>query len=38
MRIVITTALASALAELGIDSPDEIHLEQPARRDHGDFS
>ncbi|CAB5023081.1 unannotated protein [freshwater metagenome] len=38
MRIVITSALASALAELGIDSPDEIHLEQPARRDHGDFS
>ena len=38
MRIVLTTALAQTAAELGIDVEDEIHLEQPARRDHGDFS
>jgi len=38
MRLVLTTALANALAQLGIDSEDEIHLEQPARSDHGDFS
>ncbi len=38
MRTVLTTALRDALTELGIDAPDEIHLEQPARREHGDFS
>jgi arginyl-tRNA synthetase len=38
MRDVLTSALRQALGELGLDAPDEIHLEQPARREHGDFS
>ena len=38
MRDVLTSALEQALGELGLAAPDEIHLEQPARREHGDFS
>ncbi len=38
MRDVLTSALRQALGELGLDAPTEIHLEQPARREHGDFS
>ena len=38
MRDVLTSALRDALGRLGIDAPDEIHLEQPAHREHGDFS
>ena len=38
MRDVLTTALRDALGQLGLTAPDEIHLEQPARREHGDFS
>jgi arginyl-tRNA synthetase len=38
MRDVITSALRDALARLGVDPPDDVHLEQPARREHGDFS
>ena len=38
MRDVLTTSLRQALDALGLTAPDEIHLEQPARREHGDFS
>jgi arginyl-tRNA synthetase len=38
MRDVLTTSLQQALAGLGLTAPDEIHLEQPSRREHGDFS
>ncbi len=38
MRNELTDALRSVLTDLGIDAPTEIHLEQPARREHGDFS
>ncbi|MEI2698357.1 MAG: arginine--tRNA ligase [Microthrixaceae bacterium] len=38
MRAVLTSALRRALADLGLEAPAEIHLEQPAHRDHGDFS
>ena len=38
MRDVLTSALRRALGELGLDAPEEIHLEQPARREHGDWS
>jgi arginyl-tRNA synthetase len=38
MRSALTAALRQVVVDLGIDPPDEIHLEQPARREHGDFS
>ena len=38
MRTALTNALRQAVTDLGIDPPDEVHLEQPARREHGDFS
>lgn len=38
MRDVLSAALRSALDQLGVEAPAEIHLEQPARREHGDFS
>jgi arginyl-tRNA synthetase len=38
MRDVLTSALRQALDALGLTAPEEIHLEQPARREHGDFS
>ncbi|MFN7148169.1 MAG: arginine--tRNA ligase [Microthrixaceae bacterium] len=38
MRDALTSALRQALEGLGLDAPEEIHLEQPARREHGDFS
>ena len=38
MRDVLTSALRRALGELGLEAPEDIHLEQPARREHGDFS
>jgi len=38
MRDVLTSALRDALGQLGLTAPDEIHLEQPGRREHGDFS
>ena len=34
----MTAALASALRGVGVDPPDEIPLERPARREHGDWS
>jgi len=38
MRDVLTTALRDALRSLGVEAPDVIHLERPARREHGEFS
>ena len=38
IRDVLTSALRQALDALGLTAPEEIHLEQPARREHGDFS
>ena len=38
MRAELTSALESALRALGVEAPASIHLEQPARREHGDFS
>src|SRR3546814_1441524 len=38
LRDSLTSALRAALADVGIDAPAEIHLERPARREHGDWS
>jgi arginyl-tRNA synthetase len=38
MRDALTSALRTALERVGVTPPAEIHLEQPARREHGDFS
>jgi arginyl-tRNA synthetase len=38
IRDSLATALRAALTDLGIDAPAEIHLERPARREHGDWS
>jgi len=34
----LADALRAALTRLGVDAPDVIHLERPARREHGDWS
>ncbi|MBV8561272.1 MAG: arginine--tRNA ligase [Acidimicrobiia bacterium] len=34
----LADALRAALARLGVDAPDVIHLEPPARREHGDWA
>ena len=34
----LADALRDALARAGVDPPDVIHLERPARREHGDWS
>jgi arginyl-tRNA synthetase len=38
IRDTLTAALRAALTQVGIDPPAEIHLERPARREHGDWS
>lgn len=38
MRTELVNSIRNALAELGIPNDGEILLEQPARREHGDFS
>lgn len=38
IRDDLAMALATALGALGIDVPETIHLERPARREHGDWS
>jgi arginyl-tRNA synthetase len=38
MRNVLIPALRDALVGLGVDPPVEIQIEQPAHREHGDFS
>jgi arginyl-tRNA synthetase len=34
----LADALRAAVARVGVDAPDVIHLERPARREHGDWS
>ncbi|HEY2301969.1 MAG TPA: arginine--tRNA ligase [Acidimicrobiales bacterium] len=39
VRDLLADAIAAALADLGVEVGDEpVHLERPARRDHGDWS
>ncbi|HTO00352.1 MAG TPA: arginine--tRNA ligase, partial [Microthrixaceae bacterium] len=38
MRTLIINSLRQAVSDLGITPPDEIQLEQPTRREHGEFS
>jgi arginyl-tRNA synthetase len=38
IRDTLAAALRATLADAGIDAPDDIHLERPARREHGDWS
>jgi arginyl-tRNA synthetase len=38
MRNVLIPALRDALVGLGVEPPAEIQIEQPAHREHGDFS
>ncbi|MDP1819486.1 MAG: arginine--tRNA ligase [Acidimicrobiales bacterium] len=38
IRDTLTAALRAALDDSGITPPDGIHLERPARREHGDWS
>jgi arginyl-tRNA synthetase len=38
VRDVLAEALRSALGAVGVAAPEEIHLERPARREHGDWS
>jgi arginyl-tRNA synthetase len=38
IRDDLADALRAALARVGVDAPDVIHLERPARREHGDWS
>ncbi len=38
IRDSLATALSAALTDVGIDAPAQIHLERPARREHGDWS
>ncbi|MGH9085247.1 MAG: arginine--tRNA ligase, partial [Acidimicrobiales bacterium] len=38
IRDTLTAALRAALTEAGVDAPADIHLERPARREHGDWS
>jgi arginyl-tRNA synthetase len=38
IRETLTSALRAALQQIGIEPPAEVHLERPARREHGDWS
>ncbi|MEY2404898.1 MAG: arginyl-tRNA synthetase [Acidimicrobiaceae bacterium] len=38
IRDVLEQSLRDALAAVGVDAPAEVHLERPARREHGDWS
>jgi arginyl-tRNA synthetase len=38
IRDQLARAVSVALASVGVDDPAEIHLERPARREHGDWS
>jgi arginyl-tRNA synthetase len=38
IRDELADVLRAALARVGVDAPDVIHLERPARREHGDWS
>src|SRR4051812_41848190 len=38
IRDQLADALGAALDKVGVPAPDTVHLEQPARREHGDWS
>src|SRR3954465_16044238 len=38
IRTVLDQPLRDALQSVGIEPPDSVHLERPARREHGDWS
>ena len=38
IRAVLEDGLRSALAGVGVEAPDVVQLERPARREHGDWS
>jgi arginyl-tRNA synthetase len=38
IREVLEQSLRDALAAVGVDAPATVHLERPARREHGDWS
>jgi arginyl-tRNA synthetase len=38
IRDQLATAIAEALTRLGVEPPRTVHLERPARREHGDWS
>jgi arginyl-tRNA synthetase len=38
IRDTLTAALRATLTDAGVDAPADIHLERPARREHGDWS
>jgi arginyl-tRNA synthetase len=38
IRDVLEQSLRDALAAVGVDAPTTMHLERPARREHGDWS
>lgn len=38
IRDVLEQSLRDALSALGVEAPDSVHLERPARREHGDWS
>ena len=38
IRDTLADALRVALTDVGIDAPEQIHLERPGRREHGDWS
>lgn len=38
IRDLLADALRAALATAGVDAPVDVHLERPARKEHGDWS
>jgi arginyl-tRNA synthetase len=38
IRDDLSNALRASLVRVGVDAPDVVHLERPARREHGDWS
>jgi arginyl-tRNA synthetase len=38
IRTALADSLRAALAATGVDAPDDIELDRPARREHGDWS
>ncbi len=38
LRDDLASALRATLGAAGVDAPDDVHLERPARREHGDWS
>jgi arginyl-tRNA synthetase len=38
IRDLLTGAIRAALVEVGVEPPADVHLERPARREHGDWS